>query len=63
MRRWRDVNFAELADTLKFPGFYKIAGRYASYGFKEMLRSAFPRLQLQQLQRYIPDIEASDLSR
>lgn len=50
-------------EVLKFPGFRNAAAKHISFGFSEMLRSIFIQLQLKELQRFIPSIEASDISR
>lgn len=61
--RWRDVDLADLADALSFRGFQKLALKYAAFGMGEMLRSAFIRLQLKELQKYIAEVGSGDISR
>ncbi|XP_034255805.1 L-2-hydroxyglutarate dehydrogenase, mitochondrial [Thrips palmi] len=61
--RWGDVNIKELVEVLKFPGFRNAAAKHISFGCSEMLRSVFINLQLKELQRFIPSIEAADISR
>ena len=61
--RWRDVDLRDLIDALRFRGFQKLAWKHVSFGFQEILRSAFIRLQLKELQKYIPQVEFSDISR
>lgn len=58
--RW-DLNAAELAETLAFPGFRKIAGRYWRDGWAEMQRSYSKRHFLKALQRLVPDIRSADI--
>ncbi len=41
---WFDVSFKDLAEVLAYPGFYKLASKYLSYGTGEMIRSFFIRL-------------------
>lgn len=61
--RWRDVDLRDLVDVLRFRGFQKLALKHVSFGIQEMLRSAFIGLQLKELQKYIPQIEAADITR
>lgn len=58
--RW-DLNGAELAETLAFPGFRKIAGKYWRDGWAEMQRSYSKRHFLKALQRLVPDIRSADI--
>lgn len=55
---WRDT-----WDALRFPGFLRLAKRYVRFGMGEMWRNAYIPSQIKQLQRYIPDIAASDVER
>lgn len=61
--RWGDIDFSDLFDALKYPGFQRLAIKYASFGTKEMIRSAFIGLQLNELRKYIPQITAKDIKR
>ncbi|XP_071439552.1 L-2-hydroxyglutarate dehydrogenase, mitochondrial [Hetaerina americana] len=61
--RWRDIDFSDLLDALKYPGFQKLAFKYAVFGMGEMIRSAFIGLQLKELRKYIPHISAKDIKR
>jgi L-2-hydroxyglutarate oxidase len=56
-----DVNARELWQTLSYPGFRKLAGRYWKMGLGEMWRSASKRAFVSALQRLIPDIRAEHL--
>ncbi|KAG8231005.1 hypothetical protein J437_LFUL010021 [Ladona fulva] len=60
---WSDFDIPDLLDALKYPGFQKLAFKYASFGMKEMIRSAFIGLQLKELRKYIPQISAKDITR
>ncbi len=51
-----DVNAGELWETLSYPGFRKLAGRYWKMGLGEMWRSASKAAFVKALQRLIPDI-------
>lgn len=56
-----DVNFAELAETLAWPGFQKVAGKYWKTGFGELYRSFSKAAFTKALQELIPEIQESDL--
>lgn len=60
---WGDINLRDIADSLRYRGFQKLALKYASFGIQEMFRSAFIGLAVKELQKYIPQVEASDISR
>ena len=59
--RKTDVAFADMADTLRFPGFWKLAGKYCRQGAAEYLRSFFKSRFVKSLQELIPAIDADDL--
>ena len=53
----------DLFDSLRYPGFQKLAAKHVSFGIKEMIRSAFVGLAVNELKKYIPQIVASDITR
>jgi L-2-hydroxyglutarate oxidase len=55
------VNFAELAETLAWPGFQKVAGKYWKTGLGELYRSFSKAAFTKALQELIPEIQESDL--
>ncbi|NJN26136.1 MAG: L-2-hydroxyglutarate oxidase [Cyclobacteriaceae bacterium] len=55
------INFLELAETLMWPGFQKVAAKYWSTGFGEMYRSFSKSAFTKALQHLIPEIEKDDL--
>jgi L-2-hydroxyglutarate oxidase LhgO len=59
--RMRDLEVAELADTLAFGGFWRMAARYWRMGFEEFGRSLSKRAFWRGLQRLVPDIREEDL--
>jgi len=59
--RLGDVNARELWQTLTYPGFRKLAGRYWKMGLGEMWRSASKAAFVKALQRLIPDIRIEHL--
>jgi hypothetical protein len=61
--RWKDIDFGDLMDALRFPGFQKLARKYIMFGTSEMVKSIFIRLQLKELQKYIPEVTAADIQR
>jgi len=56
-----DINFSELAETLAWPGFRKVAGKYWRTGFGEMYRSFSKAAFTKALQKLIPEIQEADL--
>ncbi|UXP31221.1 L-2-hydroxyglutarate oxidase [Reichenbachiella agarivorans] len=56
-----DINLAELAETLAWPGFQKVAAKYWRTGFGEMYRSFSKAAFTKALQKLIPEIKESDL--
>lgn len=61
--KWSDVNFSELIDAIKYPGFIKMASKNLIFGFDQILKSAFISLQTRDLQKFIPYITANDIIR
>jgi L-2-hydroxyglutarate oxidase len=59
--RKSDINLAELAETLAWPGFQKVAKKYWRTGFGEMYRSFSKAAFTKALQKLIPEIEKNDL--
>jgi L-2-hydroxyglutarate oxidase len=55
------INFAELAETLAWPGFQKVVGKYWKTGIGEFYRSFSKSAFTRALQELIPDITESDL--
>jgi L-2-hydroxyglutarate oxidase len=56
-----DINFREIAETLMWPGFQKVAKKYWKTGFGEMHRSFSKIAFTKALQKLIPDIRKEDL--
>ena len=55
------VNLRDVADTLSFPGFWRLARRHWRYSVDEVLRSFSKRRFLRSLQRLVPAIQEEDL--
>ena len=59
--RRRDVSIPDLAGTLLFPGFLRLAGRYMRTGLAEMWRDVSKRAFVRELHRYIPELRSEQL--
>jgi (S)-2-hydroxyglutarate dehydrogenase len=60
---WNNVNGYDLFETLTYPGFWKLAGKYMDEGLKEMYRSIYKSAFLKSIQNLIPEIQEDDLVR
>jgi (S)-2-hydroxyglutarate dehydrogenase len=56
-----DINFTELAESLSWPGFHKVAFKYWKTGLGEMYRSFSKSAFTKELQKLIPEIQEKDL--
>jgi L-2-hydroxyglutarate oxidase len=56
-----DINLSELAESLAWPGFRKVASKYWKTGMGEMYRSFSKAAFTKALQKLIPEIQANDL--
>ena len=61
--RKRDINIFEFIETISFPGFMKIAGKYWKEGSYEMYRSFSKKAFVKALQKLIPEIKTGDIDR
>jgi len=61
--RWHDISAADLLDTLAFPGFWRLAGRFWRVGLAEYRRSFSRRAFVTSLQRLVPAVTAADVTR
>ena len=59
---WGDINLRDLAGTLGYPGFWRLAAKHWRTGFGEVHRSLSKRAFAKALQRLVPEIQASHLS-
>jgi L-2-hydroxyglutarate oxidase len=57
-----DINLGELTETLLWPGFRKVAGKYWRTGLGEMYRSFSKAAFTKALQKLIPEIQQNDLT-
>lgn len=58
---WSEINFSELFEYLRYPGFLRFAAKYWFFGLKEMLKSSRIGFQIDNIQRFYPDISVKDL--
>lgn len=56
-----DFDLSDFADTVRFPGFLRLAKQHLRYGLAEAYRSVSKRAFVSALQRLVPSVEASDL--
>jgi (S)-2-hydroxyglutarate dehydrogenase len=56
-----DLNIADLAESLTYPGFLRMAAKYWRIGMGEMWRSVSKRAFVRALKRLLPEIEADHL--
>lgn len=56
-----DLNLGDLAESLSYPGFLKMAWKYWPMGFGEMWRSVSKRAFVRALQRLVPEISEERL--
>ncbi len=61
--RKRDINIKDLAETMGFPGFWKLASTYLGEGINEMKRSVSKRAFVESLQELIPSVTMDDLEK
>lgn len=62
--RWRDVSARDLAETLRFPGTWRLARRYAyPVGLDEVLRSLSAKRFAASLAKLVPAVSEKDIVR
>lgn len=61
--RWRDVSLADFAETLRFPGLWRLARHYPRTAVDEVLRSLSRRRFARSLARLVPAVGREDLVR
>lgn len=59
--RISDVSVGDLADTLCFPGFYRLLRSYLRTGVRELWRDMVKSAFLRDVQRYLPEVRSEDL--
>jgi L-2-hydroxyglutarate oxidase LhgO len=59
--RWRDVDPADLAEVLRWPGFRALARRHWRTGLSEMAGSLSRRRFVERARRYVPSLSVDDV--
>ncbi len=59
--RWTDISLKDVADIVRYPGFWRMAGKYWRNGAEEVYRSLSKQAFVKALQRLIPEITGADL--
>jgi len=59
--RWRNVSPRDLAESLTYPGFLRLAAKHWRAGMAEMWRSLSKRAFVRALQRLVPEVLSDDL--
>ncbi len=62
-RRRYAIDRRDLADTLRFPGFWKLARRYVGHGAREVFHDVVTSAYVAELRRYVPDVQTKDVVR
>ncbi|RCN43939.1 hypothetical protein ANCCAN_10054, partial [Ancylostoma caninum] len=53
----------DLCESLAYSGMRKLIRKYFAFGMKELYRGVFIGAQVKQLQRFVPDLKRSDVTR
>jgi (S)-2-hydroxyglutarate dehydrogenase len=61
--RWRDLRLGDLAETLAWPGFRRMAARHWRTGVGEVVGSLSRRAFCDAARRYVPELRPADLRR
>src|SRR5215213_537487 len=61
--RWRDLRPRDLAETLAWPGFRRMAARHWRTGAREVVGSLSRRAFCDAARRYVPELQPADLLR
>jgi L-2-hydroxyglutarate oxidase LhgO len=59
--RRRDVDAADLWDTVSWPGMWRVARRHWASGAHEVARSLSKRAFVREARRYVPELQADDV--
>ncbi len=60
--RRRDFSVRDLAETLTYPGFVRLAGKFLRTGLAEMWRDWSKRAFVSELRRYLPELRGDQLT-
>lgn len=53
----------ELFHLLRYPGFHKLSRKYFQFGLREIWRSIYPVIQVEELQNLLPGLTEYDIQR
>ena len=59
---WSTLNVKEFASTISYKGMWKLGKKYLKTGLSEMYRSLNKKVFLTEISKFIPDINANDLT-
>jgi L-2-hydroxyglutarate oxidase LhgO len=59
--RWRDVNAADVAEIVAWPGFWRVALRYWRTGISEIIGSVSKEAFVKLARAYVPDVTVRDV--
>ncbi len=59
-KRWK-INLKDIWEVLSYGGFWKMAAQYWKMGLAEMYRDYWKAAYVKELQRYMPQLQATDL--
>jgi L-2-hydroxyglutarate oxidase len=59
--RWRDFSARDFAETLRYPGFWRLASRNLRPGINEVNRSLRKKIFVRDLRKLVPAINGDDL--
>ncbi len=57
-----DFDLRDFAEVMTYPGFWKLAVKHADEGIQEIIRSFSKAAFVRSLQKFIPEVQANDLS-
>ncbi|CAJ0949946.1 unnamed protein product, partial [Mesorhabditis belari] len=57
------ISPGDLIESLSYSGMHKLVQKYFNYGMKELYRGIYIRAQVKQLQRFVPELKFSDVTR
>ncbi|PAV66030.1 hypothetical protein WR25_19449 [Diploscapter pachys] len=58
-----DISPTDLMESLSYSGMRKLMGKYFSFGVQEFYRGVWIAAQVKQLQRFVPELKFSDVTR
>jgi (S)-2-hydroxyglutarate dehydrogenase len=58
---WSGINFADIAELARFPGFWRVLRNHGRSGLAEFKNSLFKSGYLAECQKYCPELRLDDL--